>query len=102
MLLLRHVAAIHAALTYFEEEIVPHGPEAARPYWNLPGGEPLTAEEFAALRTGWEGVALRYVACDSQWRRVLRPTLFTRCDEALAAAGRPDQVAAALLTAHGF
>jgi hypothetical protein len=48
----REVATILAALHYWREEMIPHGPSIMRPYFKIigfPRARPLSAEEVFAL-----------------------------------------------------
>jgi len=60
----RHLAIIRAALLFFDEEISPHGPNVARPYFEEPLEEELEADEVEQLRTLLRTVELRYLCCD--------------------------------------
>jgi len=67
----RHLAIIRAALLFFDEEMSPHGPDVARPYFEEPLEEELAIDEVRQLRQLLQTVELRYVCCDGTGVTVL-------------------------------
>lgn len=45
----KEIATLIAALRYWQDEMAPHGPESARPYFEGLDADPLTANEFQML-----------------------------------------------------
>ena len=77
MLTKRHLAIIRAALLFFDEEMSPHGPDVARPYFEEPLAEELTVDEVGQLRELLRTVELRYVCCDETGATVPSQELLT-------------------------
>lgn len=77
MLTTRHLALIRAALQFFDEEISPHGPDGALPYFETPLEDDLTAEEVGQLRELLRTAELKYVRCDQSRTHVLTQELLT-------------------------
>jgi len=77
LLTTRDLAIIRAALQFFDEEISPHGPEVAKPYFETPLEDDLTAEEIGQLRELLQSTELSYVRCDQSRTHVLSQELLT-------------------------
>jgi len=77
LLTTRHLALIRAALQFFDEEMSPHGPEVAKPYFEKSLEEELTAEEIGQLRELLQSAELKYVPCDLSRTRTLSQELLT-------------------------
>lgn len=60
MLTQRHLALIRAALQFFDEELVPHGTKATRPYLDVAFKRKVTAAEMQDLRAYLRDVGLTY------------------------------------------
>jgi len=60
----RHLAIIRAALLFFDEEMSPHSPDVARPYFEEPLERELAADEVGQLRELLRTVELRYLCCN--------------------------------------
>jgi hypothetical protein len=73
----RHLAIIRAALQFFDEEMSPHGPEVARPYFEEPLEGELEADEVEQLRELLRTVELRYVCCEGTRMTVSSQELLT-------------------------
>ncbi|MFO1007758.1 MAG: hypothetical protein U0929_17490 [Planctomycetaceae bacterium] len=75
MLTLHDLAVLRAAVTYFDEEMGPHGIKAMRPYFV----EPLPAEwsprELTRLRKLLTNCQLRYIACQPRSDAVVEAKL---------------------------
>lgn len=64
MLTKRHLAVLRAALQFFDEELMPHGSKAMRPYFSKPLSPAPSPEETQELRAFLENCELRYICCD--------------------------------------
>jgi len=95
----RHLAIIRAALKFFDEEMSPHGPDVARPYFEEPLERGLEAEEVGLLRELLQTVELRYLCCDGIGMTVANLELLT-LEQALNVERllNNDHLAAVLLT----
>lgn len=71
MLTKRHLAVLRAALQFFDEELMPHGPKAMRPYFSKPLNPALRPEETQELRAFLDNNELHYVCCDPMAAQVL-------------------------------
>lgn len=77
MLTKQHLAIIRAALQFFDEEMSPHDPDVARPYFEETLEEELTIDEVPQLRELLRTVELRYVCCDRIGTTVTSQELMT-------------------------
>lgn len=77
MLTKRHLAIIRAALQFFDEEMSPHDPNVARPYFEEPLERELEAEEVGQLRALLRTVELRYLCCEATGMTVPNQELLT-------------------------
>lgn len=66
MLTTHDLAVLRAAVTYFEEELGPHGVEAMRPYFADPVPETWSTRDLTRLREFLTTCQLRYIACGSR------------------------------------
>lgn len=55
------LATIRAALRFWIDEIVPHGAEAAKPYFDDSHAELLSAQQSTELLHRFDGSAVRYL-----------------------------------------
>ncbi len=97
MLTASQLATIRAALTFWEEEMAPHGVDAMRPYVDLPGVEPVPADELRSLRERFARDSVRYAVCDRTLQQLAGMELFTSSDDARQQAGPDDLVVTVLL-----
>ena len=86
MLSQRHLATIHAALQFWEEEISPHGEDIMRPYLEPSDAVPLSQQELRELRETLRA-GLRYAIYDPILDRLVSTDLFTNIGDAEAAVG---------------
>ena len=71
MLTPHDMAVLRAAVTYFEEELGPHGIKAMRPYFVEPVPETWSTRDLARLREFLRTCQLRYIACDQAYLEVV-------------------------------
>lgn len=77
MLTKRHLAIIRAALLFFDEEMSPHDPDVARPYFEEPLEEELAIGEVRQLQELLQTVELRYLCCEETEATVPSQELLT-------------------------
>ena len=83
-MLTRHdLAVLRAAVTYFEEELGPHGVESMRPYLAGPVPEIWSTRDLTRLREFLTTCQLRYVACNTSGVGVIGATLSGSVSELL-------------------
>lgn len=77
MLTRRHLAVIRAALQFFDEEFMPHGARAMRPYFDEPLRGTLKPLEIQSLRAFLRDCQLKYAGYDRVSGRLtdLKPSL---------------------------
>lgn len=92
----RELAAIRAALLFWQEEMCPHGAALMRPYLEPAGVEPLAAAEIDSLRRVLRPENVRYALYDAPSGRLVTTRLFT-ADEAALAAGEESVVVTVVL-----
>lgn len=92
MLTSRELATLRAALRYWQEEICPHGPAAARLYLDSPASVPLTSTEVRRLRDRFRSGRVRYCRCRRARSYVLQGPLFRSTRRA-----RPGEAVATVL-----
>jgi hypothetical protein len=90
------LATIHAALTFWQEEMCPHGIDVMLPYFDLPGIQPLSAGAITQLRRRFKPDAVRYVIAAASGARLINTQLYVDTGDAIQAAGS-GQVATVLL-----
>jgi len=73
----RHLAIIRAALQFFDDEVGPHGPDVARPYFDEPLEEELAIVEIQQLRERLRTAELRYLCCERTGMTVPSQELLT-------------------------
>ena len=83
MLTSHDLTVLWAAVTYFEEELGPHGIEAMRPYFADPVPETWSTRDLARLRQFLRTCQLRYVACNTSGEGVIGATLSGSVSELL-------------------
>ena len=76
MLTSHDLTVLWAAVTYFEEELGPHGIEAMRPYFADPVPEIWSTRDLTHLREFLRTCQLRYVACDQASLEVVDTKLY--------------------------
>ena len=102
MLTRTHLAVLRAALQYFDEELMPHGIGAMRPYFDEPLNVELTTPEIRELRTFLRDCELKYACCDPVSARLTSSELLNSAEEArLAAFDSASPIAAVLLPPRG-
>lgn len=99
MLTPKHLTVLRAALQYFQEELVPHGLDALRPYFDEPIEGDITSADVRQLQQFLRDAEIAYVAVSPVSPRLMDSTLFMSLDAASAAC-RDDswQVAAVLIS----
>ena len=90
MLTSHDLAVLRAAVTYFEEELGPHGIEAMRPYFADPVPETWSIRDLARLRQFLRTCQLRYVACDQASLELVDTKLYETVSKLQALFGSQD------------
>ena len=99
MLTSHDLTVLWAAVTYFEEELGPHGVESMRPYFADPGPETWSTRDLTRLREFLRTCQLRYVACDQASLEVVDTKLYETVNDLQALVSSQDcRVAAVLIT----
>ena len=83
MLTSHDLAVLRAAVTYFEEELGPHGVEAMRPYFADPVPEIWSPRDLTRLREFLTTCQLRYVACNTSGEGSIEATFSGSVSELL-------------------
>ena len=83
MLTSHDLAVLRAAVTYFEEELGPHGVEAMRPYFVEPIPVEWSTGDLIRLREFLTTCQLRYVACNTSGEGSLEATFSGSVSELL-------------------
>ena len=83
-------AVLRAAVTYFEEELGPHGVESMRPYLAGPVPEIWSTRDLARLRQFLRTCQLRYVACDQASLELVDTKLYETVSKLQALFGSQD------------
>ena len=89
MLTPHDLAVLRAAVTYFEEELGPHGFESMRPYFVEPIPEEWSPRELTRLHEFLTTCQLRYVACSTSGEDVVETTLSESASDLLARVTTP-------------
>ena len=97
MLTPHDLAVLRAAVTYFEEELGPHGVKAMRPYFADPVPETWSTRDLARLRQFLRTCQLRYVACDQASLELVDTKLYETVSELQALVGTQDRRVASVL-----
>ena len=97
MLTSHDLAVLRAAVTYFEEELGPHGVESMRPYFVEPVPETWSTRDLTRLREFLRTCQLRYVACDQVSLEVVDTKLYETVNELQALLGSQDCRVASVL-----
>jgi len=93
------LAGLRAAVTYFEEELGPHGVKAMRPYFAGPVPEIWSPRDLTRLRQFLKICHLRYIACDQASLEVVDTKLYETVSELQAlVSSQAYRVAAVLIT----
>lgn len=66
MLTERDLILLRAALTYFDEELSPHGANAMSAYFEPPLDDCPATAEIASLRSRLQRCRLQYLCCDAE------------------------------------
>ena len=69
------LAVLQAAVTYFDEELGPHGVESMRPYFVEPCPAEWSPRELTRLREFLSTCQLRYIACQPRSDAVIEARL---------------------------
>ena len=92
------LAVLRAAVTFFEEELGPHGVESMRPYLAESIPENWSPRDLTRLREFLRTSQLRYVACDQASLEVVDTKLYETVSDLQALFGSQDcRVASALI-----
>jgi hypothetical protein len=78
----RHLAVLRAALQYFDEELMPHGIGAMRPYFDEPLNVELKTPEIRELQKFLRDCGLKYAGYDPTSARLTSSELSESADEA--------------------
>lgn len=102
MLTPRHLAVLRAALQYFDEELMPHGNGAMRPYFDVPLNVELNVElktpEIRELRKFQRDCELKYACYDPTSARLTSSELSKSAEDVrLKTAGPASQIAVVVL-----
>jgi len=92
------IETIRAALTFWREEISPHGESAARPYFESTVARVLSEIEVEALRDRLAQALLRYAVVEKAGKKLASIQLYGTPEEAATVAGAA-QVATIILPA---
>ena len=90
MLTSHDLTVLWAAVTYFEEELGPHGIEAMRPYFADPVPETWSTRDLARLRQFLRICQLRYIACDQASLELVDTKLYETVSKLQALFGSQD------------
>ena len=83
MLTSHDLDVLRAAVTYFEEELGPHGVKAMRPYFVEPVPAEWSPRDLTRLREFLTNCQLRYIACNTSGEGVIGATLSGSVSELL-------------------
>lgn len=97
MLTPAELATIRAALSYWQEEMGPHGAGAMQSYYDDPSSVPLEGNELSELRSKLAGVELGYAIYDLARSRFSHARLFHSLEEAQQHLNVKEKVVAAFL-----
>lgn len=97
MLTTYDLAVLRATVTYFEEELGPHGFESMRPYFVDPVPETWSIRDLTRLREFVRTCQLRYVALDQTSHEVVDTKLYETVNELQALLGSQDCRVASVL-----
>ena len=102
MLTPKHLAVLRAALQYFQDELVPHGLDALRPYLDGPMEGDITGADVRQLQQFLRDAEIHYAAVSSAAPRQMDSKLYMST-EAASAGLRDDswQVVAVLIMPAG-
>lgn len=89
MLTRKHLAVLRAALQYFDEELMPHGIGAMRPYFDEPPNVELMTSEIRELRKFLRDCELKYACYDSVSVRLTSSELLKSAEDARSIAADP-------------
>ncbi len=99
MLTPKQLTVLRAALQYFQDELVPHGLDALRPYLDEPIEGDITAADVRQLQQFLRDTEISYVAVSLNHPRQMDSTLYMSLDAASAACREETwQVAAVLIS----
>lgn len=102
MLTTRQLAVLRAALQYFDEELIPHGIGAMRPYFDEPLNVELKTPEIRELRKFLRDCELKYACYDQTSRRLTSSELSKSAEDArLITADPASRIAVFLLPPPG-
>lgn len=99
MLTPKHLTVLRAALQYFQDELVPHGLDALRPYLDGPIDGGITAADVRQLQQFLRDAEIQYAAVSLTVPRQMDSMLYMSLDAASAACREETwQVAAVLIS----
>jgi len=82
----RELATIRAALQFWRDEIVPHGEQLARPYFDVDQVVPLSNPEIQDLQQQFQPARLRYARLVAGGSELASVDLFESADATQASA----------------
>ena len=97
MLTQHDLATVRAALLFWEEEMCPHGEDAAQHYFDEPGTVPLASSEVRQLRAAFVTSRVRYALYDRERGQLADTQPLAANDAALHRANPRHRVAMILL-----
>lgn len=97
MLTRKHLAVLRAAMQYFDEELVPHGMDAMRPYLNETLEGEITPVDIRELQQFLRDIDLRYAVVNPFTKQAIPTVLYPSVDEATGASSEPSQRLAVVL-----
>lgn len=77
------LAILRAAVAYFDEEMTPHGPKAARPYFDVPLSADFDLSAISGLRGRLGVCRVRYLTCDADMKQAMARRLFNDPSQAV-------------------
>ncbi len=102
MLTRRHLAVLRAALQYFDEELMPHGIGAMRPYFDEPLNVELKTPEMRELQKLLRDCELKYACYDPTSSQLTGSELSKSAEDARLITAHPaSRIAVVLLPPPG-
>jgi hypothetical protein len=80
----KHLTVLRAALQYFQDELVPHGLDALRPYLDRPIDGGITSADVRQLQQFLRDAEIQYAAVSSAAPRQMDSTLYMSLEAASA------------------
>lgn len=97
----KHLAVLRAALQFFDEELMPHGIRAMRPYFDEPLHGPLKPLKLRELRTFLRDCELKYAGYDPASGRLTSPKRSPSAEKTRLKSGDPASRIAVVLLPPG-